>query len=106
MLETCLVPITTNFVAGWPSGAIDPNQSYLLVVTYYESLYPLIWDSNERILKVVGDGFEGASVKLPQRFLRRVVCRLLIHPSGVEPPVEESKSFFEKNVWRGHRFGV
>ena len=91
-------PSYERFVEDWPGGPIDPNRAYLFVFTFYESRNPLT-DSygirTESKLKVKGEDFD-EKIKLPRRFLRRVICRALVYPSGIEPPVDENRNFFER----------
>ena len=89
-----LEPNYAQFVKAWPSEPINPNQSYLMVVTYYESLSPVHPQDEKRVMVISAGEFREEAVVLPRRYLRRVVCRLLIYPSGIESPVDEDKKFW------------
>ena len=62
-----------NYIDSWPRGAIDPNRSYLMVVTYYES-YRHYYDLESRV--TFENYLDGSRIRLPKRYVRRVVCRL------------------------------
>ena len=78
----------------WPAEPIDPHKHYLMVVTFYEHR-----PDGALEFKVVNDFMGGGSgvdpldesasamFSLPKRHLRRVVCRILIHPSGITSDV-------------------
>ena len=86
-----------QFVEAWPAGSIDPNQSYLLVVTFYEAYHPHRWGvKGSRHLEVSYETAAGETVILPKRTLRRVVCRMVVYPSGIEPAVNEHRSWWSK----------
>ena len=92
-------PTYEKFVNDWPAEPVDPNQSYLLVITFYESRNPFsgaTGGQDDRTLRISGEEMKDEAVKLPQRYLRRVMCRMLIHPSGIEPAVDENKNFFKR----------
>ena len=92
-------PSYEKFVNDWPAEPVDPNQSYLLVITFYESRNPFsgaTGGQDDRTLRISGEEMKDEAVKLPQRYLRRVMCRMLIHPSGIEPAVDENKNFFKR----------
>ena len=75
-----------DYLDGWPRGAIDPNRSYLMVVTYYES-YRHYYDLESRV--TFENYLDGSRIRLPKRYIRRVVCRLMVSPSGFTPAGEE-----------------
>ena len=79
-----------NYIDNWPADPIDPNSFYLMVVTFYEVLNPgaAVYDGRREFK------FEGSSVDnshdeavlyLPERRIRRVVCRMVIGPTGDLP---------------------
>ena len=98
-----------EYLKEWPSGPMDPRRAHLLVVTFYQSLDPDKGAGGDlyRKYKIGGsdvrdhadreDLYEEA-VRLPGRKIRRVVCRLLIHPSGFSPAVEEGRNLWQKAV--------
>ena len=75
-----------TYIESWPRGAIDPNRSYLMVVTYYES-YRHYYDLESRV--AFENYLDGSRIRLPKRYVRRVVCRLMVSPSGFAPAGEE-----------------
>ena len=75
-----------DYLDSWPRGAIDPNRSYLMVVTYYES-YRHYYDLESRV--AFENYLDGSRIRLPKRYVRRVVCRLMVSPSGFAPAGEE-----------------
>ena len=75
-----------TYIEGWPRRAINPNRSYLMVITYYESYYHY-YDLESRV--TFENYLDGSRVRLPKRYVRRVVCRLMVSPSGLTPSGEE-----------------
>ena len=80
-----------NHVDKWAFQKVDPNMPHLLVFTFYEAMI------DDKLVDFrVGD-FEVAnaeggvdvsdvqSFSLPKRRVQRVVCRMLVHPSGNGP---------------------
>ena len=51
----------------WPNGAVDPTDTHLLILTFYEAKVP---DRNQPTLQ-----------------FRRIMCRVVVPPFGVEPAV-------------------
>ena len=90
------------YVDKWPNEPIDPNRSYLMVITYYESLDPHKVGAKDNKRKLHAHGSDGKkvgkSVELPERHIRRVICRLLISPAGFAPGADESRSWWQKVV--------
>ena len=82
-----------------------------MVVTFYEALDPadnsLSGDRKRKysIRAVGGDSsLDDQEVVLPERQIRRVICRLLVLPSGFTPAVQESKNIFESAFeWVGKK---
>ena len=85
-----------TYIESWPRGSIDPNRSYLMVVTYYES-YRHYYDLESRV--AFENYLDGSSIRLPKRYVRRVVCRLMVSPSGFAPAGEEGGGPFGWLNW-------
>ena len=74
-------------VDDWTFKEVDPNMPHLLVFTFYEAMI-----DDELIDFKVGDvGSESQSFSLPKRRVQRVVCRMLVHPSGNWPTLGSIK---------------
>ena len=93
-----------EFFGEWPSHQIGPNRAYLMVVTYYES-YKADRDiktDNVRHFEVDGSGLisgagveiDDSEVRIPERHIRRVICRMVVYPAGFSPSADDSKNFF------------
>ena len=83
-----------EYLAEWRSAPIDPNIPHLMVFTFYEA-------RQEGDLKFkIGPNQDdhGEVFKLPKRQIRRVICRAMIYPSGLNPSTGESKGFFDRMV--------
>ena len=83
-----------GYLAEWKSDPINPNMPYLMVFTFYEA-------RQEGDLKFkIGPNEEdhGEVFQLPKRQIRRVICRAIIHPSGLNPSAGESKGWFTRMV--------
>ena len=89
-----------DYVAEWRSRPIDPNRSHLMVFTFYE----VRWEGDLKfdigpdqggLVNTVNwaRGKRGEMFHLPKRQIRRVVCRAMIHPSGLNPSAGESKGW-------------
>lgn len=73
----------------------NPNRSHLLVVAFYEMEELEKASTAEFRLSV--DGVDGQEkLKVPERKMRRVVCRMLVHPAGFEPTESRSDGFLAK----------
>ena len=85
-----------DYLDGWPGEKIYPNRSYLMVVTYYES-----YDSGEPDEGGITfeNAVDGSKIRLPKRYIRRVVCRLMVSPSGFTPAGEEGGGPFGWLNW-------
>ena len=90
-----------EYLRAWPARPIDPHSHYLMVLTFYERGY--IGPSKFGDPRV--DGYQGnlhpdhqvdATFSLPKRILRRVVCRILIQPSGIDSDIPEIKGLVEE----------
>ena len=102
-----------EFLRAWPAEAIDPHLHYLMVVTFYErglSGGSKFTDPRE----VLGGGYGAhpgdpdldSSFSLPKRILRRVVCRILIQPSGIDSDVPVELGIFDEFTnWFAGKFG-
>ena len=91
-----------NYLRGWRSRAIDPNRPYLMVLTFYEALDPSdnsMKEDRKRRYSIRAQDSSSAlddqEVLLPDRQIRRVICRVLVLPGGFSPAVQESKTVFE-----------
>ena len=106
-----------HYEAVWPDGGLDPNVAHLLVVTYFEVLRDegkviafrtpedesLVLDSGyqtDSSGNLVDSDFASVSslsetgLTLPQRFFRRVICRMLVYPAGFSPAASEGENRF------------
>ncbi len=81
--------------ASWPGGPINPNLPYLMVVTFYEADVRT-GELQVHLPALVEGGEIVPGYFLPKRYLRRVVCRMLVYPSGFDPSEVETKSVVEK----------
>ena len=91
-----------NYLRGWRSRPIDPNRAYLMVLTFYEALDPSdnsMKEDRKRRYSIKAQDSSGAlddqEVLLPDRQIRRVICRVLVLPGGFSPAVQESRTVFE-----------
>lgn len=102
--------VTTEHHSCWPRGDMNPNDPYLLVITYYEGdqdgdIKYGRYISNWRVAKkswhfaanTAGQlDFEAGGMqlvgKVPRYQYRKVICRILVYPMGVEP----GQSYYEK----------
>ena len=76
-----------DHVDEWAFQEVDPNMPHLLVFTFYEAMI-----DDELVDFKVGDaGSEVQSFSLPKRRIQRVVCRMLVHPSGNWPTLGSIK---------------
>ena len=86
------------YTAQWPFQPISPNRPYLLVFTFYEVAHE--GDIKFRAINpntnqgytdddAGNDPFLRQELKVPERHIRRVVCRAVIMPSGYGPVVPE-----------------
>ena len=78
-----------QFIEALPQESLNPNVSHLLVLAFYESRPPQKRGENQTfsVKNPTGGEFdEGSTVRLPERHLRRVVCRGVIPPYGWSPP--------------------
>ena len=67
---------------------------YLMVFTFYEAR-----TEGDVKFKIGPDEVRHGEVfQLPKRQIRRVICRVIIHPSGLNPSAEESKGWFTRMV--------
>ncbi len=80
-----------NYLKAWPDSPIDPARVHLLVITYYEVLNPDDGADDRVQYRFVGRD-ESESVRLPERHLRRVVCRLVLLPAGISPVANQNDS--------------
>ncbi len=74
-------------VDDWAFKQVDPNMPHLLVFTFYEARI----DDKLIDFKVGDVGSESQSFSLPKRRVQRVVCRMLVHPSGNNPVTDAIK---------------
>ena len=83
-----------QYVADWRSKPIDPNRSHLMVFTFYE-----VRQEGDLKFKIGPDQDKHGEVfQLPKRQIRRVICRAMIHPSGLNPSAGESKGWMDSVV--------
>ena len=94
------------YIDAWADRGFDPNRSYLMVVTYYEvALNPSGRDQG--VVTYTAPGKD--RIALPKRSIRRVVCRMLVSPSGFDPVIDEDAGFFAwatDNVVKGIGKGI
>ena len=88
--------LASSYLHSWPAGPISPNQMYLLVIAFYE-----VYQSNTEIPKDDRQSYKfedaddgvflpGGGVHLPERRIRRVICRMAVYPAGYSPTVSDS----------------
>ena len=103
----------SQYFREWPNAPINPNRAYLMVATYYES-HRSEFDKNHRSFVVTDQNFSlladptspdprlvniaDVTVKVPERHIRRVICRMLVYPAGFSPASNEGKSIWSKLV--------
>ena len=84
----------STYVDEWAFQDVDPNMPHLLVFTFYEAMI-----DDELVDFKVGDaGSEVQSFSLPKRRVQRVVCRMMVHPSGNWPTLGAIKRMI-LSVW-------
>ena len=85
-----------KYLEEWRAWEIDPNRPYLMVITYYESLEPKL---NTRRFEILGDGKEEfGEFTLPQRYIRRVVCRMMVLPPGFSSEAVAHSGLFSRTA--------
>ena len=70
-------------VSPWPNEEIDPNKPYLLVLTFYEGQI-----SREIMLQRNASAYRGGDKpigRVPEFRYRRIICRVMVYPLGVQP---------------------
>ena len=76
----------------WPNGELDPGETHVLVVTFYEGQMgdgeklPLVSSDGERIGQIVTAKY------------RRVVCRVVVPPLGVGFGSDSESGFWRRTV--------
>lgn len=96
--------LMASYMASWPSQPIDPNRVYMLVVTFYE-VYQGGADPNDDDLQqydlvyaIDGDDADDiisdVGYRLPERRIRRVICRMAVLPPGFVPTSSEGGGLF------------
>ena len=93
------------YLSAWKSESVNPNMPHLLVVTYYEAraehmvgfnYCPKLPGSLDPAGSVRKEMCESSGVlDLPRREIRRVVCRVMVYPSGFDPPTGELKTIVD-----------
>ena len=76
-----------EYVRDWAFEEVDPNMPHLLVFTFYEARI----DDELVDFRVGDDESQSQSFSLPKRRVQRVVCRMLVHPSGNWPSLGDIK---------------
>ena len=91
-------PTPTPYVHPEPVGDLNPNVPYLMVLAFYEHRNPREqWPDNFVNFKVTAtDGSSYGEFDVPERYIRRVVCRAVVLPSGFNPAFSASKNILEK----------
>ena len=95
-----------EYLAEWRSAPIDPNIPHLMVFTFYEARHEGDMKFNvapdegrlSNAATAVNNwvrGKHGEMFRLPKRQIRRVICRAMIHPSGLNPSAGESKAWYD-----------
>ena len=82
-----------EYLDNWRSAPIDPNRPHLMVFTFYEAR-----QEGDLKFKIGSDNDDGEAFQLPKRQIRRVICRAMIHPSGLNPSAGESKGWVDRMV--------
>ena len=91
----------TDYLNEWRGLQIDPNRPYLLVVAYYESLYPGNESAGSFRHFFVRDGSNEQTVRrlnLPKRHIRRVICRLMVFPPGFSSEAQQQQKSFDFGI--------
>ena len=99
------IGLRADYVANWRSAPIDPNRSHLMVFTFYEvrqegdlkfNIGPDKgrWGNAVTTVSNWVRGEQGEMFRLPKRQIRRVICRAMIQPSGLNPSARESKAWY------------
>ena len=83
----------TEYLDNWRSAPIDPNRPHLMVFTFYEAR-----QEGDLKFKIGPEDDDGEVFQLPKRQIRRVICRAMIHPSGLNPSAVESKGWWDRIV--------
>ena len=102
-----------TYLDGWANEPVSPNMPHLLVVTFYEGRMEeelkfgyLGRNEYSEHLSTPDYGDDAETINafgLPKREIRRVVCRMMVYPSGFEPAMGEMKSVMDLV---DDRFGV
>ena len=91
-----------EYVENWAAESINPNKSHLLVFTFYEAEL-----DDDVLFSIIGEEeFHLQNFQLPKRRIRRVICRAMIHPSGIDPSTGEIKSFWSKTWGQVTKFAT
>ena len=95
-----------HYFENWPNLELDPNQPHFMVVTFYESLKNgggdrhFSLEDSSRTLNIGGSDIriEGRDVRLPERHIRRVVCRMMVYPAGFSPSADDGRNWVSRLV--------
>ena len=96
------VPLSRDYAhryyEDWPNDPINPNRPYLLVATFYEALHDQArtFVSEDGSFEIEGRPVKETGIRFPERHIRRVICRMMVYPSGFSPIASESRSVVGK----------
>ena len=101
-------PVRSEPTVGAPgfvgdSHDLNPNQPYLMVIAFYESVNPYEETDSVRELEVrYSDERRNRTFSVPERRVRRVICRMLVLPTGIQPATDEGNPLVEgmKNAFK------
>lgn len=93
-----------EYFSNWPNRPLNPNYPYLMVLTFYESLregggeksFSLGDSSVEFDYAGTSTQITGRNIKLPERHIRRVICRAMIYPAGFHPISDDGKNWLQR----------
>ena len=77
---------------------LNPNYPHLMVIVFYEALNPREHTPDNFIsFHVKGpEGMNLGTHHVPERYVRRVVCRAVVLPAGFNPAASANKNILEK----------
>ena len=86
-----------SYIDDWESNLqqnLNPNNVHLLVVAYYE-MEGLNKADRVKYGLYSAEG-DVETIQVPERKMRRVLCRMMVFPAGFEPAADDSRRWYEK----------
>ena len=96
------------YFTNWPNGPLNPNIPHMMVLTFYESLrngggeksFGLADSSVTFNMGATTTEITGRDIRLPERHIRRVICRAMVYPAGFHPISDDGGNFLMRALSR------